>query len=194
MRRAISLSPYRGAARTVAMGVLLGFFSFAAEAALKGNLAFVGRSGAVWLVGSFCRGFRSASVRAAAVSGFAVAEIALVSYYVSLGIALHHGDAPAVAVTWAICAGLAGPVLGVSGFWACVRTGRPRWLGQLALSAAFVGEGALQQHARVEGAFVGFLAETAIGLAVPFVVAAARRRATVTEHSPVASEVRPVPS
>lgn len=135
----------------------------------------------VWLAVAFVLGGSARTVPTGALRGLIGLLSAVVAYYVliaAFGEGFRAIGASHAATVWGGVALIAGPVMGGAGAIWRYGTGWPRAIGVAVLAAALVGEGVVfgaprlvhvDQLGHDPGAFL-YLAEIAIGLALPFVL------------------------
>jgi hypothetical protein len=135
----------------------------------------------VWLAVAFVLGGSARTLPTGALRGLIGLVSAVVAYYLLIAI-LGEGvraiGASHAATVWGAVALIAGPVMGGAGAVWRHGTGWPRAIGVAVLAAALVGEGVVFGGSRLvrvdqlaidPGALL-YLAETVIGLALPFVL------------------------
>jgi hypothetical protein len=165
----------RGAHRThfhlqlAAMGVgaIIGAGSFLAHNRWPGTWAAIGEMGAFWLVGSFTIGQRATGIGSASLGGLICIEVAIAAYYVAQSSIIATAAPFTTQITWAAIGGLAGPMLGVAGFYGASPSRRLCWIGGLILAIAFIIEGLMNFRAHMPHASVDLTIEGSLGLLLP---------------------------
>ncbi len=135
----------------------------------------------IWLAVAFALGGSARTIPTGALRGLIGLLSAVAAYYLLfavLGSGFRAIGATHAATVWGLVALIAGPVLGGAGAVWRYGTGWPRAIGVALLAASLVGEGIgfggarflhLDQLAQ-DPAILLFLAEIAVGLALPFVL------------------------
>jgi hypothetical protein len=135
----------------------------------------------VWLAVAFVLGGSARTLPTGALRGLIGLLAAVVVYYLltaAFGEGIRAIGASHAATVWGAVAIIAGPILGGAGAAWRHGTGWPRAIGVAVLAAALVGEGVVfggprllhvEQLGQDPGAFL-FLAESIIGLVLPFVL------------------------
>lgn len=157
--------------RPVLAGVAVGCLTLLGQSVLGPGWHRLANSGAMWSLGAFAVGTRTASDRQAAVAGFATLILAVASYYAAAVLFVDAGAAPRSLAIWGVTACVAGPIFGLAGRWWRTQTSlRRRIAATSVLGAVFVAEG-LWSVLRIPGDEPAATVEIVFGVLVPVAVA-----------------------
>lgn len=144
-RRPSGRASRSGTAASVARGIVLPAFALGALTAygqgwLPAQVSSLANSSGSWSLVAFVLAMRAGGPVVAAAAG-SLALLALLAGYVVAAGVRGAPSSTGLLVFWGSAAVLAGPLLGLGGFWVRTCRGRPGALGVGAMSGVLVGEG-----------------------------------------------------
>jgi hypothetical protein len=155
--------------------VTVGLVSLLAHQYLPAGPDLIGHSAALWLAFAFFLGARSdRTVESIAAGGFGLIGVVFV-YYGSLRLFMDRADFPTVEKFWFLAGVIGGPIYGAIGHLYRSRRAVPSGFAVAALAAVFIAEAANYRQLNDSG--LALAVETAVGLALPLVLARGLRQA-----------------